>query len=295
MERILTYEVTSAYENISVSEYLRKHGYSRAFLICLKKMEQSILVNGTWVYVTHKLHEGDILTIHITENTSSENIVPVSLPLSVIYEDEDILLVNKPADMPIHPSQNNYENTLANAVAYYYKCQNIPYTFRCLNRLDRDTSGLVLLAKHKLSSTILSQQMLDLKIEKEYRALAMGHTETQNTICLPIARVSDSLITRCVNLEHGEMAVTHYKTLKHYDDFSYISLLLETGRTHQIRVHMAYINHPLLGDFLYNPQNTKYIKRQALHSYRLSFFHPITKKPMEFTAPIPYDMQCLLE
>jgi len=320
MERIFQYTITQSDNEKPIDLHLRSMGYSSQNLIALKKMPESILLNGVWVYMNQKLHTDDILTVHIKESISSPNIVPASLPLEIIYEDEDILVVNKPSNMPIHPSQNNYDNTLANAVMNYYHQQDIPYVFRCVNRLDRDTSGLTILGKHLISGNILSTMVQNREIKREYLAIVSGiPTPASDIIDAPIARVEGSTIERCVDMQCGEHAVTHYEVQRSFqlpnretlppnpqvydscveikptaiETFSLVSLWLETGRTHQIRVHMKHIGHPLLGDFLYHP-DMRYISRQALHSYRLTFSHPITKEQMTFTAPLPNDMNLLL-
>ena len=292
MTRTLKYKITEDSPSMKIGDFLKKEGFSRQCIIALKKQENGILLNGIWSYVNTTLSVGDTLTLTLTEEDSSAKIPPIDLPLHILYEDEDILVLNKPADMPIHPSLNNYENTLANAVAYYYDQKNIPFVFRCINRLDRDTTGVTMLAKNPFSAGILSEMVRNREIHREYLAIAHGiFDEKEGTIDAPIGRKDGSTIEREINFETGEKAVTHYTVLKENTDFhcSQIKLWLETGRTHQIRVHMKHLGHPLLGDFLYNPDMT-YIKRQALHSYSLSFNHPITKKPMHFTAPVPSDM-----
>lgn len=290
MERILGYTITSDYANKPIDFYLKSMGFSSQNIIQLKKMKESILLNGVWAYVNTPLKTGDKLTVHLQESAVSEKIVPVPLPFPIIYEDEDILVINKPADMPIHPSQNNYENTLANAAAFYFSSQNIPFTFRCINRLDRNTTGLTVLAKHMVSANILGKMVAERTLKREYRALCAGiPIPFENDIEKPIGRVDGSTIERCIDETNGEYALTHYKVLATGDDYAYLSLVLGTGRTHQIRVHMASIGHPLLGDSLYNPNVDDRIKRQALHSYRLSFAHPITGQPLQFIAPVPTD------
>lgn len=291
MERIFQYTIPPSYDKKPIDFYLKSVGFSSANIIALKKMEESILLNGVWSYVNTPLKEGDLLTIHIKEKEGSEKILPVALPLSIIYEDEDLLVVNKPAGMPVHPSQNNYDNTLANAVSYYYSLQHIPFVFRCINRLDRDTTGLTVIAKHMVSANILGKMTADKTLQREYRALCLGiPSPPEGIIEKPIGRVSGSTIERCIDWENGDYALTHYKVLKAGENVSFLSLMLETGRTHQIRVHMASAGHPLLGDSLYNLHCDKtIIDRQALHSYRLTFPHPITKKLLSFTAPIPED------
>lgn len=292
MKRTLTYRITEKENGIPIGNFLRSICYSTQVIIALKKIPESILLNGKWEYVNKKLNAGDELTIHLIENESSPHISPIPLPLNIVYEDEDILVVNKPADMPIHPSMNNHDNTLANAVAYYFHAQNVPYVFRCVNRLDRDTTGLTILAKHMLSAGILSDMVRTRTLQREYQAIVCGTTlPDEGTIDAPIARVEGSTIERQVDFEKGESARTHYKVLKRdlTKNLSLLSLTLETGRTHQIRVHMKHIGFPLIGDFIYNPDKT-YINRQALHSCRLSFSHPITGESLEFFAPLPEDM-----
>lgn len=289
MIREFDYLIEKEYENKTILDFLKKHHYSHAVLVHLKKTPESILLNGVWEYVTTKLHAGDKLHISLIENEVSD-ILPVAHEFSIIYEDEDILVVNKPAQMPVHPSLNHYENTLANAVCHYYSSKNIPYTFRCVNRLDRDTTGLTILAKHMLSSAILSEAVTKRAISREYLAIAVGETDESGTIDAPIGRKADSSIERVIDYENGERAITHYKKIAYKNGLSLLSLKLETGRTHQIRVHMKSIGHPLIGDFLYHPASTE-MERQALHSYRLTFAHPVTGELMCFTAPLPEDMR----
>jgi 23S rRNA pseudouridine1911/1915/1917 synthase len=290
MNRIIEYKITSLDAGVRIDTFLRQKGYSYQNLTDIKKMPKSILVNGIHYYMRQTLSEGDLLQVCITETQSSEKIPPVPLPLDIVYEDEDILVINKPAGMPIHPSMKNYTNTLANGLAYYFEQQNKPFIFRCNNRLDRDTSGLTLISKHLVSGNILSSMVSRREIHREYLAIVEGHvTPLSGTIDAPIARKPDSIMERIVDFEHGERAVTHYQVVSYSPSYTFVSLRLETGRTHQIRVHMKYLGYPLIGDFLYNP-NTKDINRQALHSHKLSFSHPITGEEMSFVAPLPDDM-----
>lgn len=221
-------------------------------------------------------------------------LVPVPMDLSVVFEDEHVLVIDKPAGMPVHPSQGHYENTLANGIAWYYRNEATPFVFRAVNRLDRDTSGLVLLAKNPYSSCVLSDAVKDHTIHREYAAIVSGKTDASGTIDLPIARKDGSTIERVCDPERGETAVTHYRTFAYNKDadISFIRLLLETGRTHQIRVHMKAIGHPLPGDFLYCP-DYRFIDRQPLHSTYLRFSHPVTGEKLEFSASLPEDMKKL--
>ena len=246
MKRIFTYKIPEEFENSTLLSFLKAECYSSPIITHLKRTENGLLLNGNWARVRDILHENDILTVTLLETASSDNIVPTLLPLDIVYEDDDLMVINKPADMPIHPSQNNYENTLANAVAYYFAQQNIPFVYRCINRLDRDTTGLLILAKHMYSASLLSNMVKNRLIHREYIAIADGDVNDEGIIDAPIARAKDSTIEREVNFDTGDFARTHYKCLKRENGYSLVSLKLETGRTHQIRVHMKYIGHALL-------------------------------------------------
>lgn len=301
MDRTILYDITEQNEGITIRQLLQRFGYSHRILAHLKHTQMGICIDGKAVYMNHLLHKGELLTVRFTEGTSSVHVIPVPLPLDIIYEDKDLLIVNKPAGMPVHPSLNNYGNSLANAVAYYYSKQGLPFVFRCVNRLDRDTSGLTVLAKNMLSAALLSDMVKRKVMKREYLAIAEGITEQSGTIDAPLSRKEGSVIERTVNYENGESAITHFERLSVFTisnengrrDYSLLKILLETGRTHQIRVHLRYIGHPLPGDFLYNPDYS-IIKRQALHSACLSFPHPITGKMLHFDLSLPDDMQQIL-
>lgn len=289
MDRILTYTITPQEDGMQVLEFLRSKGFSRHILTSMKPDKEALLVNGMRIGGRGILHAGDLFRVCVMETGSVEGIVPTPLPLNILYEDEDILVLNKPADMPVHPSIGNYTNTLANAAAFYFQQKGMLCPFRCINRLDRDTSGALILAKNALSAAILSAQMRNREICRTYLAVVCGVTPPSGTVSAPIGRVSDSVIQRQVDPEHGESAVTHYERLAVRNDHSLLEIHLETGRTHQIRVHMGYIGHPLPADYLYHPVYDHF-KRQPLHSFQLNFRHPLTGKNLFFTAPVPKDM-----
>lgn len=294
MNRTISYDIDSHSEGLRVEQFLRRKGYSAQNLSTIKRMPESILVNGVHYYMKQTLKAGDRLLVRIQETESSRNIPPVCAPLSIVYEDEDLIVVNKPAGMPIHPSLNNYTNSLANALAWYYQQQGKPFIFRCCNRLDRDTSGLTVVAKHLVSGNILSTMTKKKEVRREYLAVVRGHIAPESgTISAPLTRKEGTIIERIVDFDRGEPAVTHYHLIQEANGHSLVSLQLETGRTHQIRIHLKHLGFPLVGDYLYNP-DMEYISRQALHSFRLSFPHPITGEAMDFTAPLPEDMRNIL-
>lgn len=232
---------------------------------------------------------GDIITYDIEKPST---FAPENIPLDIRYEDNWLLVVNKPAGMLVHPTTKEPTRTLGNAVLYYYQSKGEMHAFHPVHRLDRDTSGLVLIAKEPQMQYQLSPKGFK-KFQREYLAIVPGIPEPPaGTIDAPIARALPSIILRKISPE-GQPARTHYQTLRTNGELSLVQLKLETGRTHQIRVHMAHIGHPLLGDSLYGG-DTKQIQRQALHAFRLSFVHPMTHKSIVITAPVPLDMQEIL-
>lgn len=295
MNRNIDYIIDEDSAGLRVEQFLRRKRYSGQNLSEIKRMPKSILVNGVHYYMRQELSTGDHLQVRICETKNSEKIPPTKLPLDIIYEDEDLLVLNKPAGMPIHPSLNNYTNSIANALAYYFQSQGKPFIFRCCNRLDRDTSGLTIVSKHLVSGSILSDMTKYRKVHREYLAIVRGSvTPSEGTIQAPLGRKDGTIIERTVDWEHGEDAVTHYKVVKEANGHSLVSLRLETGRTHQIRIHMKYLGYPLIGDYLYNP-DMEYMTRQALHSHHMEFTHPITGEHMSFTAPLPEDMARVMQ
>lgn len=297
MRRTLNDRITEENNGHTIKQYLKSKGYSSQSMIRLKKEPGFVLVNDEPAFMTYRLRQGDLLTVHIVESVSSEKILPVKLPLTIHYEDEDLMIIDKPAGMPIHPSMNNYDNSVANALAWYFQQQQTPFVFRCINRLDRDTSGLAVIAKHYVSAGILAAMAVpgSKLLRREYLAIVRGSViPSAGVIHAPLGRKPGSIIERVVDFEKGEPAVTHYRVVTEKNGYSLVSLLLETGRTHQIRIHMKYLGYPLIGDYLYNPDMER-IGRQALHSFRLSFPHPITGENMTFTSPLPEDMRMVLD
>ena len=241
--------------------------------------------------------KGDTIIVDLDFDEENSNIVPSKMNLNIIYEDDAILVLNKPAGVAIHPSMRHFEDTLSNGVKYYFDSINLKRKIRPVNRLDSDTSGVVIFAKNEYVHSVLSNEMQKGLFKKEYIAICTGIFDKKDgTINASIGRKNDSIIERCVR-DDGQEAITHYRVLNEFcnSDISYSELFinLETGRTHQIRVHTAYIGHPILGDSLYGNESNL-INRQALHAYKVEFIHPITNKRLEFIAPIPDDMKLLL-
>ncbi len=256
-----------------------KAGLSETLIRRLKRTEGGILLNGKPAKIIEKVSFGDLIKVAVTEK-SSQNIIPVKTPLDIIYEDEDILAVNKLRSMPTHPSKGHREDTLANGVIYYLGKGS---KFHVITRLDRDTSGVVLIAKNPVSAAFLTDEMKNGRIAKEYVAVINGVLNPQDgIITAPIKKKNESGILRCVSPD-GKEAVTKYKTVKIQDGISLVNLFPVTGRTHQLRVHMSYMNCPIYGDSLYGAVQKG--ERTLLHCRKISFIHPVTKENISITAP----------
>ena len=284
--RRLTHTATKDDDGRQIKYILRQNlGVSAAVLTRLKKSSDGIKLNGKAAFATHRVNCGDVIEITLSDERSP-NIVASDIPLNIIYEDDDMLVVNKPHSMPTHPSQNHHDDTLANAVMGYYK--DADFTFRVITRLDRDTSGVVVIAKNKISASHLTNQMTQGGIKKEYVALCHGCPENQSgTICAPIARKAGSAILREVS-PSGKHAETEYEVLQKRGELSYVRLFPLTGRTHQIRVHLSHIGTPIYGDDLYGSCIVG--ERVRLHCRSISLVHPIKGEELTFEAPVPCDM-----
>lgn len=238
---------------------------------------------------------GDTIIIDFSYKEDNSNITPTNMDLNIIYEDEWLLVVNKPAGIPIHPSRLHYENSLSNGIKYYFDTINLKKKIRPVNRLDLDTSGLVIFAKCEYIQEAFVRQMANKTFQKEYLCFVDGILDQKNgSINLPIARKSGSIIERCIDKNNGHPSTTHYEVIREFQNYSLVQCKLETGRTHQIRVHMQAIGHPIIGDTLYG-KKSPFINRQALHSYQIQCIHPVTKKKLNFIAKLPKDMEVLLK
>jgi len=306
----MDFVIKSEYDKKTIKEFIRANiNLSRNMLIILKNKSDGITVNGNRVTVRYMLSEGDVLSLNyenvdeinkdksfVAENKSLLNL------LDIVYEDEYILAVNKPANMPSHPSINHFDDTLANMVVSYFRSKNINSFYRAVNRLDKNTSGIVLIAKDKIISARLNDMMKRGEIKKTYIAVVRGNIENfakeTNRIIAPIRREHDSIIKR-VCAQDGDYAETEFKVLKSNDNASVLEVYPITGRTHQIRLHFYTAGFPLLGEDLYceNNININYdyqINRHALHAYSLEFNHPGNNKKINISCELPEDILSII-
>ncbi|HFL3665627.1 TPA: RluA family pseudouridine synthase [Clostridioides difficile] len=256
------------------------------------KREKSVLVNGVYKKPSLKVYSGDLIEVKIDEEKA--NFEPQDLNLQIIYDDFDIIMVNKPPFMVVHPTKSHYDKTIANGISYYIDNQKENVKIRFVNRLDMNTSGLVIVAKNAYAHHTLSTAMSENKVEKKYITVVDGIIkENEGTIDEPIYRPTEDSIKRIID-ERGQSSVTHYKVIERLENATVLEVSLETGRTHQIRVHMAHIGHGIIGDELYGYVDEELINRQALHAYKLEFEQPRTKEKLKFKADIPEDMKELI-
>lgn len=288
--------ITEKDDGRPLRDYLKGElGLSRHCLSLLKKREDGILLNGVRVTVRAVLRAGDSLVLHTEDRAETVNphLTPVDLPFAVLYEDEALCLCRKPSGMPTHPSCLHREDTLANALAFRYR--DTPFVFRAITRLDRETDGIVLVARHAPAAAALSRAMAAGEIRKEYLALVEGVPPEEGYADRPIRRVKDTVILReCAPYGEGEAAFTRFVRLTTNGSYSLLRVFPETGRTHQIRVHLSAAGFPLVGDTLYGAAAGVF-PRVALHADRLVFPHPVTEEKMDFSCPLPPDMADFIE
>ncbi len=286
MDKKLYFTVPKEYNNSRAKEFLRKYcGFSSRMLTRLTRTENGIMMDGTLLRTIDYVKEGRVVEAVLFDENSG--IEPVRGKLDIVYEDAHFLIVNKPPSMPVHPVKQHQNDTLANIVAFYNSVKGEDYIFRAVNRLDKDTSGIVIIAKNSYCATAMRG-----RVQKTYYAVCQGKIEGEGTIDAPIGLPDDSKMVRRV-ISTGAKAVTHYKSILSCSEYSLLELWLETGRTHQIRCHMAYLGHPLIGDDLYGG-TLDMIARQALHCGKLKFVHPVNNNMIEVAADIPEDMKRII-
>lgn len=282
MSEKLIFAVPKEYDNINALSFLKSYcKLSSRMITRLKREKNGILQDGKILRTIDNVFYGK--TVEINLPTETIDILPVKGELDILFEDEYMLIVNKPPAMPVHPVKQHQNDTLANIVAYYAKSKNKEFTFRAINRLDKDTSGIVFIAKDRYTANAIK-----FALNKTYYAICEGELTGSGIIDEPIKLKEDSKMVREV-CEDGQRAITQYNVIKSDKSFSLLELVLKTGRTHQIRCHMSHLGHPLAGDDLYGG-NLDLISRQALHCGKLTFIHPFTKENIEVFAPIPKDM-----
>ncbi|RDY23398.1 RluA family pseudouridine synthase [Romboutsia maritimum] len=280
-------------DNLTLKEVLLdKLNFSVRSLSKMKR-EKSVLVNKEFKKPNFKVNKGDLIEVKIEEEMA--NFEPQDLNLEIIYDDFDIIMINKPPFMVVHPTKSHYDKTIANGVTNYILKQEEVVKIRFVNRLDMNTSGLVIVAKNAYAHHTLSVAMSEDKVEKKYITVVKGIVkDDEGTINEPIYRQTDDSIKRIVD-EKGQPSITHYKVLERLNDATVLEVKLETGRTHQIRVHMSHIGHGIIGDELYGYVDENLINRQALHAYKLEFEQPRTKEKLEFNAELPEDIKKLIK
>ena len=287
------YQITENDKELPIKELLKRNfGFSSRLMTKLK-MNRGVRLNGTFVKMYEKGLPGDIVTVDLPAEMS--DFEPECIPISVVYEDDDLLIINKQPGYVVHPTKGHPCHTIANGIMNYILENQKQFKIRFINRLDMDTSGLLAIAKNSHCQDDLSKQMKENSVVKKYVAIVKGIiAEEEGTVDLPIDREDADHVKRAV-LESGYPSVTHYKVMERFPKgYTMVELILETGRTHQIRVHMSHIGHPVLGDVLYDEAAVWLIERQALHAKYLSFCHPVTRKRLELEAPLPEDMESLI-
>ena len=295
MSRRIELTITAALAGVMVDTILKKHlSLSGTVVRRIKWLEDGILVDGHRVNTRFCPREGQVLSVRLSDPERRSGIVSSPGPLDIIYEDEDILVLNKAAGISIHPGPGHYADTLGNFILHYYDQKGLEGDFHPIHRLDRGTSGLMVVAKHPHAQEVLKNQLHTPAFRRGYLAVCEGTPHPlSGTVDAPLGSKPGSLVEQIVR-EDGKQARTHYQVLQSCNGRSLLSLDLDTGRTHQIRVHMAHIGHPLIGDFLYGTENRELISRPALHSARLSFLHPLTAEELSFSLPLPSDMKSLV-
>lgn len=281
-------------EDIKLSEYLRCNAEFSSRFIRKATRDGRIKVNNEKVNLSYKLKDKDIIEIKI-DKEEEQDIIPEKMDLEIVYEDEDIIVVNKPKGMVVHPTKRHLNGTLSNGLLYYFKEKNENSIVRLVNRLDMDTSGLILVAKNAFSHMALARDMQKNVFVKSYLAIVHGNMkDNKGVIDKPIYRVGEGTIKRVID-DRGQRSVTRFEVIERYNDANLVRLTLETGRTHQIRVHLSSIGHPIFGDALYGKEEKEYIERQALHAYKLEFPHPKSRKIIKLESDMPLDMKSLID
>lgn len=300
MEDIEKIYVSIEYEELRLDQFLAEYfeEYSRSHFQKLIK-EKNVLVNGAEEKASYKVSVDDEI---IVKNIKPKeiDIIPEDIPLDILYEDSDVLIVNKPKGMVVHPAPGHQSGTLVNAIMFHCKddLSGINGEIRpgIVHRIDRDTTGSLIICKNDYSHNFIAEQIKEHSANRIYRGIVVGNLTEDGLVDAPIGRDEKERKKMAINKVHGKEAITHYHILKNFDGYTYVEFKLETGRTHQIRVHMASIGHPLLGDEVYGKKSSKFkLEGQTLHAMKIGFIHPTTKEYVEFDAPLPEYFSHLLD
>lgn len=294
MTREILYTVPERLDGHLLRDLMKRElGFSAKQITRMKQCPGAIQCNGNYVYVIHRVQTGDRLRFLLEDVVKTQSIIPTQGTVDIRFENQDLLVVHKPAGLAVHPAPGDRENTLGNYVVWHYRTLGEEFVYRPVNRLDRGTSGLMIIAKNAYTHAALAREMHSTRFLREYLAVTEGTPkDAAGTVDAPIARAENSVLRREV-AEHGAKAVTHYRVEKVANGRSLVRLTLETGRTHQIRVHMAHMGCPLVGDFLYGKESNE-ISRAALHSAKLQFYLPNSDTLVALESPLPSDMEKLL-
>lgn len=286
----MKWQITTEHAGMTINDYLYKElKFSNRLIRRAKSEGNFILINGSKKTVRYVLKPNDILQVIFGPEEKGPLMTPEQIPLSIVYEDDHIIVINKQPNLVTIPSRLHPKETVANGLIYYYEQHNLPYTAHIITRLDRETSGLLLVAKHQYSHSLLANSQIAGQIQRKYKAIVHGHLHKKiGKIDEPIGRKPDSIIERMVT-ETGQHALTYYEVDKEFSNYSLVNVELKTGRTHQIRVHFSYLGYPLVGDDLYGGLTTK-LTRQALHCEQLIFTHPFTNETVKINANLPEDL-----
>lgn len=291
----LKFQVNEEYSGRKIKSILKNKFEFSEKLIKKLKRNRRIFCNDTPVFVNYVVSIGDVIEVFLDFDEESENVIPEKMDLDIIYEDECLIAINKQPDSVVHPTCSHPTGTIANGLMYHFLQKGLKTKIRPVSRLDRGTSGVIIFAKNQFVQEYLIQQMKRNEFQKGYVGIVHGNVKSKSgTIDLPIDRKPGSIMLRHVS-ETGYKSVTHYSVIEYLNNATLLKFFLETGRTHQIRVHCQAIGHPLIGDTLYSNVKTELIGRQALHSYKAEFIHPFTKEKMNLLCPISPDIINLLE